>query len=50
MQLEELNTGHWGEYAGTNNNLFRVLTTANTVHAEKPNEFRKLIVDFLNES
>ena len=45
MQLEELETGHWGEFYDLN----PILLDYNylLVHAEKPTEFRKLVVDFL---
>ncbi len=45
MQLEELDTGHWGEFYDLNPILLDY--SYFLVHAEKPTEFRKLVVDFL---
>jgi hypothetical protein len=47
MRLEQLDAGHWGNY------YIRLRCRVTTdrcfaVHAEKPTEFRKLVVDFLN--
>ena len=51
MRIEELDAGHWGMFPiykislETVHDFFFLLYI---VHAEKPNEFRKLVVDFLS--
>ena len=50
MRIEELDAGHWGMFFLLKKKALNPVAEfwCSIVHAEKPNEFRKLVVDFLS--
>ncbi|KAH6909248.1 mitochondrial protein [Coprinopsis sp. MPI-PUGE-AT-0042] len=49
-QVETLDTGHWGKVELGYTIEVKCLLTRHLVQAERPNEFKKLVVDFIKKS